>query len=64
MELSDDLKQQATELLKNGMNVSKAYYALEQKVTYGDLWALKRELPETGPVSQATKKFKTAAAAH
>ena len=56
MEFTDQLKQQATDLFKSGLPISKVYYAMEQQVTYSDLWHLKRELPETGPVSKATKK--------
>lgn len=58
MEFTDALKQKATDLFKTGMPLSQVYYAMEQQVTYGDLWALKRELPETGPASKATRRFK------
>lgn len=66
MEFTDELKQKATELFKSGMPLSQVYYALEQKVTYGDLWELKREHPETGFASADSSRFKKpgAAAAH
>jgi len=57
MKINDDYKTKATSLFQGGMPLSKVYYALQGKITYGDLWELKRELPDTGPVNPQNRKF-------